>query len=107
MEGGSELMPLVNMSGVTKYVWLQDKFGVNWQLSYGGMEKINQKISIMLMFTGEKAGRAETAINFYTSVFGGSSDIIGITRYTKDDNDTEGTSQACRIQAGRSGFHGY
>ena len=104
LEGGSELMPLGKYEWSKKYVWLQDKFGVNWQLSYGGMEKINQKISIMLMFTGEKAGRAETAINFYISVFGGKSDILGIARYTKDDNDTQGTIKHAEFRLGDQAF---
>jgi len=104
IEGGSELMPLAKYEWSTKYVWLQDKYGVNWQLSFGGMEKINKKISIMLMFTGEKAGSAETAINFYTSVFGNNSNIIGIARYTKDDNDTEGTVKHAEFRLGDQAF---
>ncbi len=104
MDGGSELMPLDKYDWSDKYVWLQDKFGVNWQLSYGGNENIDQKISIMLMFTGEKAGRAEQAINFYTSVFGTSSDIIGIARYSKDDNDTEGTIKHAEFRLGNQAF---
>ncbi len=104
LEGGSELMPLGKYEWSKKYVWLQDKFGVNWQLSYGGVEKINQKISIMMMFSGEKAGRAETAINFYISTFGGKSDILDITRYTKDDNDTEGTIKHAEFRLGYQAF---
>jgi len=104
LEGGSELMPLAKYDWSTKYVWLQDKFGVNWQLSYGGMEKINKKISIMLMFTGGNAGRAESAISFYTSVFGGDSEIIGITRYTKDDSDKEGTVKHSEFMLGEQAF---
>ena len=104
LEGGSELMPLDKYAWSAKYVWLQDKFGVNWQLSYGGMEKINKKISIMLMFTGENAGRAEAAISFYTSVFGGGSDIIGITRYTKDDSDKEGAVKHSEFILGEQPF---
>lgn len=104
MDGGSELMPLGKYEWSEKYVWLQDKFGVNWQFSYGGMEKINQKISILLMFTGEKAGKAETAINFYTSVFGSRSDIIGIARYTKNDNDIEGTIKHAEFRLGDQAF---
>jgi len=104
LEGGSELMPLDKYEWSAKYVWLQDRFGVNWQLSYGGMEKINKKISNMLMFTGENAGRAEAAISFYTSVFGGGSDIIGITRYTKDDSDKEGAVKHSEFMLGEQTF---
>jgi len=104
MDGGSELMPLGKYEWSEKYVWLQDKFGVNWQLSYRGMEKTNQKISIMLMFAGEKAGRAEQAINFYTSVFNSSSDNKGISRYSKDDNDTVGTIKHAEFRLGDQAF---
>jgi len=104
MDGGSELMPLGKYEWSEKYVWLQDKFGVNWQLSYGGMEKTDQKISIMMMFTGEKAGRAEQAINFYTSVFGSISDITGVARYAKDDSDTEGTIKHAEFRLGDQAF---
>lgn len=104
MDGGFELMPLGKYDWSKKYVWLQDKFGVNWQLSYGGNELIDQKISIMLMFTGEKAGRAEQAINFYTSVFDEGSGIEGIARYTKDDNDTEGTIKHAEFTLGHQAF---
>ena len=90
LEGGSELMPLAKYEWSAKYVWLQDKFGVNWQLSFGGMEKTGQKISPALMFTDKQAGKAEQALRFYTSVFKGS-EIIGIVKYDKDDNDVEGT----------------
>jgi len=58
----------------------------------------------MLMFTGEKAGSAETAINFYTSVFGNNSNIIGIARYTKDDNDTKGTIKHAEFRLGDQAF---
>lgn len=104
LEGGSELMPLSKYEWSRKYVWLQDKFGVSWQLSYGGVEKINKKISIMLMFPGEKAGRAETAINFYISVFGGKSHILDINRYTNDDNDTPGTIKHAEFKLGDQAF---
>lgn len=90
LEGGSELMPLAKYDWSAKYGWLQDKFGVNWQLSFGGMEKTGRKISPALMFTDKQAGKAEQALRFYTSVFKGS-EIIGIVKYGKDDNDIEGT----------------
>jgi predicted 3-demethylubiquinone-9 3-methyltransferase (glyoxalase superfamily) len=103
IEGGSELMPLGKYDWSKKYVWLQDKFGVNWQLSYGGMEKTGQKFSPVLMFTDKQAGNAEKAIHFYTSVFN-DSDIIGIMNYTKDDNDIEGTVKHAEFTLGTHAF---
>jgi predicted 3-demethylubiquinone-9 3-methyltransferase (glyoxalase superfamily) len=103
VEGGSELMPLGKYDWSKKYVWLQDKFGVNWQLSFGGMEKITQKFTPVLMFTDKRAGKAEQAVRFYTSIFN-DSDIIGIMRYTKDDNDTEGTVKHAEFTLGKQAF---
>jgi predicted 3-demethylubiquinone-9 3-methyltransferase (glyoxalase superfamily) len=103
LEGGFELMPLDKYKWSKKYVWLQDKFGVNWQLSYGGMEKTGQKISPVLMFTDKQAGKAEQAVRFYTSVFTGSG-VIGIVKYDKDDNDVEGTVKHAEFTLNNQAF---
>ena len=103
LEGGSELMPLDKYDWSKKYVWLQDKFGVTWQLSFGGMEKTGQKISPVLMFTDKQAGKAEQAFRFYTSVFKGS-EIIGIVKYDKDDNDVEGTVKHAEFTLNNQAF---
>ena len=103
IEGGSDLMPLDKYEWSKKYVWLQDKFGVNWQLSFGGMEKTAQKFTPVLMFTDKQAGKAEQAVQFYTSIFK-DSDILGIMRYTKDDNDTEGTVKHAEFTLGSQAF---
>ncbi len=89
MEGGSVLMPLDKYEWSRKYGWIQDRYGVNWQLSYTVPAMIGQKFTPTLMFTGEQAGKAEAAIKFYTSLFDGSGTVL-IARYTKDDNDKEG-----------------
>ena len=86
-----------------KYGWLQDKYGVTWQLSFGGMEKTDQKFSPVLMFTDKQAGKAEQAIHFYTSVFKNSK-IIGISRYIKGENDVEGTVKHAEFSLGNQVF---
>src|SRR5690606_35699060 len=68
-EGGMEMMPLDTYPWSERYAFVQDRFGVSWQLSFGKMEDVGQKITPTLMFTGSKAGKAEEAIGFYTSVF--------------------------------------
>jgi predicted 3-demethylubiquinone-9 3-methyltransferase (glyoxalase superfamily) len=103
MEGGSELMSLDKYDWSKKYAWVQDKFGVTWQLSFGGMEQIRQKITPVMMFTGKQCGKAEQAIHFYTSAFKGS-DIIGIVKYAKNDNDTEGTVKHAEFTLGNQAF---
>ncbi len=89
-EGGQVLMPYDKYEWSKKYGWLQDKFGVSWQLAMGNIEEVGQKFTPTLMFTGNQAGKAEKAIDFYTSLFDNSS-VGGILRYTKEDPDTEGT----------------
>jgi predicted 3-demethylubiquinone-9 3-methyltransferase (glyoxalase superfamily) len=90
IEGGSVLMPLGNYDWSRKYGWVQDRFGVNWQLSFGKMQDVGQQFTPTLMFTGEQQGNAGKAVQFYTSVFDNSS-VVGILHYGKDDEDEEGT----------------
>jgi len=89
-EGGMEMMPLDKYPWSERYAWVQDRFGITWQLSFGKMKDVGQKFTPTLMFTKSKAGKAEQAINFYTSVFQPSS-IVGIMRYDPGEGDVEGT----------------
>ena len=89
-EGGSVLMPLSKYPWSEKYGWLNDKYGISWQLSFGKLTDIGQKITPVLMFTQQQAGRAENAIRFYTSVFKDSFTKL-IARYEGGDQDVEGT----------------
>jgi predicted 3-demethylubiquinone-9 3-methyltransferase (glyoxalase superfamily) len=69
-EGGTVLMALDKYPFSERYGWLQDKYGLSWQLILTNPEG-DPRPSIMpsLMFVGDNAGRAEEAINFYLSVF--------------------------------------
>lgn len=89
--GGKALMELGEYPFSEKYGWLQDAYGLSWQIMYMGGRPIAQKITPTLMFTGDVAGKAEEAINFYASVFHDSG-IDGIMRYGKgEEPDKEGT----------------
>ncbi len=76
-DGGTILMELGNYPFSEKYGWVQDKFGVSWQLILQGRK---QKIAPCLMFAGAQHRKAEEAIRFYISVFR-HSDIIQLERY--------------------------
>ncbi len=65
-EGGLVMMELAEYPFSKKYGWLADRFGVSWQVI---LEEKEQKIVPSLLFTQEKYGKAEEAINFYTSIF--------------------------------------
>jgi len=69
MKEGEVMMPLDKYHWSKKYGWVTDKFGVSWQLSLGKLEDVGQRITPCLMFTGKQCGRAEEALNFYSSLF--------------------------------------
>jgi predicted 3-demethylubiquinone-9 3-methyltransferase (glyoxalase superfamily) len=87
--GGNIMMPLDKYVWSTKYGWVQDRYGVNWQLSFSEPAIARQRITPSIMFTEKNFGKAEEAINFYTSLFK-DSDIVMISRYGKEDYDIEG-----------------
>ena len=90
-EGGTALMKLDEYPFSEMYGWVQDKYGLSWQVMFMGNHKIKQRIIPTLMFVGKQCGKAEEAINFYASVFG-SARVGDIFRYSKgEDPDKEGT----------------
>ena len=86
---GKVLMPLDKYPWSNRYGWVQDRFGVSWQLSVGKLEDVGQKFTPSLMFTGDNKGKAEQAIEFYTSIFDHSS-VAGIMRYEPGEPDVTG-----------------
>lgn len=87
---GKVLMPLDKYPWSEKYGWINDKFGISWQFALGKLDDVGQKITPCLLFTGKQYGRAEEALNCYTSIFKDSS-IDGILRYGKNElPDQEG-----------------
>ncbi len=66
--GGSALMPLGKYPFSERYGWLQDKYGVSWQLMVE-TEKTDQKIIPSLLFVGNVYGRAHEAMDLYASLF--------------------------------------
>jgi len=84
--GGQVFMEIGKYPFSDRYGWIQDKFGVSWQLVQTKDEKI---IAPCLLFSGDKRGKAEEAINFYTSVFDNSG-IERIERYTAGEQGPTG-----------------
>ena len=69
-DGGTPLMPLDAYPFSDHYGWIQDKYGVNWQLILTKSEgEPRPFIMPSLMFTGDNTGNANEAIDFYVSVF--------------------------------------
>jgi predicted 3-demethylubiquinone-9 3-methyltransferase (glyoxalase superfamily) len=90
-EGGTVLMPLDRYDFSDKYGFVQDRFGVSWQLTLGDIAGARgQSIVPYLMFVNEHHEQAEAAMRHYTAIFGGA--IGDILRYGPDQSpDQEGT----------------
>ncbi len=89
-DGGFVMMPLNKYPWSEKYGWLQDQYGISWQLMLVKPEAFEKPLIPALMFTKAMAGKAEEAMNLYTSLFPNSS-IKAINRYEKGEGDVEGT----------------
>ena len=69
IDGGKTLMPIDKYPWSERYGWLQDRFGLTWQVSVVNKEGDKQKITPSMLFTGNRFGKAEEAVKFYTAVF--------------------------------------
>jgi predicted 3-demethylubiquinone-9 3-methyltransferase (glyoxalase superfamily) len=104
--GGSALMPLGEYPSSERYGWTQDRFGLSWQVMFMNGREIEQRITPTLMFVGEQCGRAEEAVNFYTSVFHDAK-VGHILRYGKNEEpDQEGTIKHAGIVLEGESFAG-
>jgi predicted 3-demethylubiquinone-9 3-methyltransferase (glyoxalase superfamily) len=69
-QGGMALMPLDSYPFSQRFGWVKDRYGLSWQLILSDPDGEERPFIVpSLLFTGEVAGRAEEAINFYLSVF--------------------------------------
>ena len=65
-QDGAVLMELAAYPFSEQFAWVQDRYGLSWQLNLG---ERNQKITPFLMFTGAQLGKAEEAVAYYTGLF--------------------------------------
>lgn len=68
-EGGTPLMDLGAYPFSQRYGWIQDRYGLSWQLILFDSPEITQKITPTLLFSGSACGKTEEALKFYSEVF--------------------------------------
>ena len=89
-DGGTALMPLDTYPFSKKYGWIQDHYGLSWQVILAE-DAVEPKIVPSLLFVGDQAGKAEEAITFYAEVFGNAA-VGDIARYgANQEPDRPGT----------------
>jgi predicted 3-demethylubiquinone-9 3-methyltransferase (glyoxalase superfamily) len=84
IDGGKALIGIDKYPWNERYGWLQDKFGMTWQLSFSDKKDDDQNIKPCLLFTSTQFGHAEEAVNYYTNVFKNSS-ITRMIHYPPGD----------------------
>jgi predicted 3-demethylubiquinone-9 3-methyltransferase (glyoxalase superfamily) len=98
--GGKVVMELGSYPFSERYGWLQDRYGLSWQIIHAGNRDMSQRIVPVLMFVGNVCGKAEEALHYYASVFrDGTVNILA--RYGKGQGpDQEGTVQyaSCALE---------
>lgn len=68
--GGKVMMALDQYPWSERYGWVEDKYGVSWQLILTNPEgEERPRIIPSFLFVNEKCGKAEEAVDFYLSVF--------------------------------------
>ncbi len=64
-EGGRVLMPLGEYPFSPYYVWLEDRFGLSWQLSYAPDLDNSYQFDICLLFSQDQVGLAQPMLDYY------------------------------------------
>ena len=99
IEGGKVLMPIDKYPFSERYGWVQDKFGMTWQLiltNPAGQPR--PPILPAMLFVGPAYGKAEAATDFYLSVFKNAK-RGGMTKYPAGmEPNKEGTVMFTDVQ---------
>lgn len=67
-DGGTALMPLDAYDWSPRYGWMEDRYGVTWQISQGDPSDARASIVPALMFVTDRPV-AQAAMEFYTGIF--------------------------------------
>ena len=88
-DGGQALMPLDAYPWSERYAWVQDRFGVSWQVITGRRPPGGATIVPCLMFSGKQHGRAAEAARVYSAIFPGGR--VGHLEFYATGEGPEGT----------------
>lgn len=96
IHGGAALMPFDTYPWAQKYGWVQDTYGLSWQLSFSEHHKMGQRVTPLLMYTQGMAGKTKEAIELYTSVFSDSK-VDMLVPYEEGEGDVPGYIKHARF----------
>lgn len=84
LDGGKVMMPIDKYFWSERYGWVQDKYGMTWQVSVVNQAGDPPSATPSMLFTGAQFGNAAKAIDRYASLFK-NSNINTITNYPDGD----------------------
>jgi predicted 3-demethylubiquinone-9 3-methyltransferase (glyoxalase superfamily) len=90
---GKVLMDLAKYPFSEKYGWVEDRYGLSWQLFLGGPRA---GVTPLLMFCGAAQGKAEEAMRSYASIFKDSR-IDQVERYAAGEGGSVGKIKHARF----------
>lgn len=104
-DGGQVMMPLQEYPFSKRYGWVQDRYGISWQLILTDAEgEPRPPIVPSLLFTGDVYGKAEEASAYYRSVFDGSREGQLARRGEASETDRAGTALFTDFRLGPTWF---
>lgn len=96
--GGKVLVPMAKFPWSEKYGWVEDRFGLTWQISWGKLSEVGyQKIIPFLSFSGNSRGKAESTLQLYSTIFKGFS-LDGILKYGPESPEVAGLVQHAQFR---------
>lgn len=94
--GGTAMMELGAYPFSKRYGWIQDKYGVSWQVIHIEGD-LSQRITPALMFTNDVCGRAEEALTAYASIFPASSAQVMARYEAGEEPDAPGSVKYAQL----------
>jgi predicted 3-demethylubiquinone-9 3-methyltransferase (glyoxalase superfamily) len=105
VDGGQALMPLDEYPFSKRFGWVQDRYGLSWQLILSRPEGDPRPMIVpSLLFTGAVCGRAKEAGTFYRSVFDDSREGTFVPYPAGAELDREGTVMFSDFRLGDTWF---
>lgn len=99
-DGGQPLMPIGTYPWSPRYGWIQDRFGVSWQVIAARRPAGGATIVPCLMFSGAQRGRALDAMRTYAGVFPDSR-VGDVERYEAGEGPGGGVKHGRMVLAGQ------
>jgi predicted 3-demethylubiquinone-9 3-methyltransferase (glyoxalase superfamily) len=99
-DGGQVLMPIDAYPWSPRFGWVQDRFGVSWQVMAGRRPPGGSTIVPCLMFSGPQHGRAEEAMRAYAGVFPGGR-VVDVARYAAGEGPEDSVKHGRFVLAGQ------